>query len=867
MSFKHLSFIDLFSKENLVVEIPMLQRDYAYGRITETEKRTEFLKSIKGYLLSEHTNHELDFVYGTVTAPKGTNTLILLDGQQRITTLFLLHWYLALANNEFSQFRTLLLNGDKSKFTYNTRESSTDFCNAIVSLTKIIKDEEGNEKIENQEQEYFDLISSSGKISKKIRDEKWFYTHWNNDPTVLNMLNMLDDIAITFPIEECSGLYDKLNKSGKDSSITFNLLPLEKYGLTDELYIKMNSRGKPLTRFENLKSKILKLYDNQKQSNNYQQKLKEICNLEKKEYESLRDYVGLMIDTRWTDMFWNFWLEGNPSSDSKPLVDDLFLSFLINICIFYKVLYLMNGSLSMKRNGSEEEEIESLMDSRNNIPYETIISILQENDNYLLFNIIDILNLISERNDKQEWVLKTYFDSNVYYFNEKSAFKTIVEDYIANDRNYEDKVIFFAYIKYLLHFKPEKNDEKFIDWMRFVYDMCKNSYTLSNAVSTFSNCLAGVNYLCDQDIYKTLPGKDISNIVTLDVYQLEEEILKAKLFDNQKWKEAISNALSKLRYFEGQIHYELIDANNITETDKNDETKIGLFNTYVNKVSSIFNKNDGTTFEVDLIRALLSKGDYTTKHKSSYSLFMNGVGRDISWLRYHKADKTEENTMDKRIYLTKVLTDPDFDAIKPKESLDKIATKYNDGIPEWRKILIKYLLQIETPLVDSDYFKLGTMRLLRWNEANKNHCKHTEDDYEIDLISKLQITSRHAELFTYVLFLDNKNETILPFGKPSYHFQYSEDSQPYMCYGEYALSNENYFIEIRYKDSNQFELRFLNWDETEERVENITNATIIKNLQTNNFNISESNNYFSKNVSKADVMQEIRKFCNSLVKE
>ena len=62
MSFKHLSFIDLFTKENLVVEIPMLQRDYAYGRITEREKRTEFLRSIKTYLLSDNMNHELDFI-------------------------------------------------------------------------------------------------------------------------------------------------------------------------------------------------------------------------------------------------------------------------------------------------------------------------------------------------------------------------------------------------------------------------------------------------------------------------------------------------------------------------------------------------------------------------------------------------------------------------------------------------------------------------------------------------------------------------------------------------------------------------------------------------------------------------------------
>ena len=71
MSLKHLSFIDLFSKEDLTVEIPMLQRDYAYGRITESEKRKEFLKSIKGYLASDNRNHELDFVYGSVSEPKG----------------------------------------------------------------------------------------------------------------------------------------------------------------------------------------------------------------------------------------------------------------------------------------------------------------------------------------------------------------------------------------------------------------------------------------------------------------------------------------------------------------------------------------------------------------------------------------------------------------------------------------------------------------------------------------------------------------------------------------------------------------------------------------------------------------------------
>ena len=37
-------------------------------------------------------------------------------------------------------------------------------------------------------------------------------------------------------------------------AVTFHMIPLEDLGLTDDLYIKMNSRGKPLTEFENFKA-------------------------------------------------------------------------------------------------------------------------------------------------------------------------------------------------------------------------------------------------------------------------------------------------------------------------------------------------------------------------------------------------------------------------------------------------------------------------------------------------------------------------------------------------------------------------------------------------------------------------------------
>ena len=41
-----------------------------------------------------------------------------------------------------------------------------------------------------------------------------------------------------------------------DCPITFSFLELQRFGLGDELYIKMNSRGKPLSTFENFKAEF-----------------------------------------------------------------------------------------------------------------------------------------------------------------------------------------------------------------------------------------------------------------------------------------------------------------------------------------------------------------------------------------------------------------------------------------------------------------------------------------------------------------------------------------------------------------------------------------------------------------------------------
>ena len=118
------TFWELLS--NYKIEIPKIQRDYAQGRKDRgiASIVDKFLEDIKNSIInSEELN--LDFVYGNVEG----GMLVPLDGQQRLTTLFLIHWYIAAKENKLTDGvkKTLL------KFTYETRVSSEGFCKNLIS--------------------------------------------------------------------------------------------------------------------------------------------------------------------------------------------------------------------------------------------------------------------------------------------------------------------------------------------------------------------------------------------------------------------------------------------------------------------------------------------------------------------------------------------------------------------------------------------------------------------------------------------------------------------------------------------------------------------------------------------------------------
>ena len=209
------------------VEIPIIQRDYVQGRESnKVEKiREEFLNAILNALKDDKPLN-LDFIYGR--EEEKTKKFIPLDGQQRLTTLFLLHWYFVKKEGNHENEKFLRFENGDSRFTYETRATSREFCNKIID---------------------FEINFEGESISEQIKDSALFLDFWKKDPTIKSILKMIDAIHKKF--QKIENGFERLN------NISFQFFPMQNFNLTDDLYIKMNARGKSLTPFENFKAKFI----------------------------------------------------------------------------------------------------------------------------------------------------------------------------------------------------------------------------------------------------------------------------------------------------------------------------------------------------------------------------------------------------------------------------------------------------------------------------------------------------------------------------------------------------------------------------------------------------------------------------------
>lgn len=613
------SFWKLLNDKKIV--IPIIQRDYAQGREGKEFLRERFLGQLFDALKDDAKPLVLDFVYGSVEG----DTFYPLDGQQRLTTLWLLHWYLALCAGTLPEDKAVL-----ERFSYETRISSRTFCQKLCGITSYQPQKHGN-------------------IATFIRNQTWFYSAYEQDPTIQSMLRMLNgtDISdsnkmdITDGIEEYCIQAEELTKEkakelldrlkSEDAPICFYLLNMEDKNmpLTDDLYIKMNARGKVLTDFENFKVDLLK-------------KIDELPNKEwNPENGMSKESFSLLLDTRWTDLFWHY-------RSAECHIDEIYLNFLNRFFLNWYIARCNTDAtpeevtardfykqLSAAINGKNKDYRYQSISIYNQVLTRECIASLQT----CLNRLCDLYQNVEGGDNKQKLqaidaLFMPYWEEFAENGESDKANKifSFIPRYATDDNTntpvpitLKQQVVFHAICVYLTNCKEVETD-KLKDWVHFVWNMAENSNLDSeHAIRFFDTELNKLpkienNEAPDQasdNIIDYLAGIDEGQIKNgFGRRQLLEEIAKAKQIKQYGWKDKIHKA-EKAAFFKGAIAF--LFNNEKGETDWNN------FDTKWRTAKKLFDKGGVKADKiVDAMQTLYSYCDNWDSQFWRYATIFNG---------------------------------------------------------------------------------------------------------------------------------------------------------------------------------------------------------------------------------------------------
>lgn len=348
------NLLTLFSLNNLIV--PEMQREYVWGSLQNEDKIVKLLTDILpsdncsqcGFTHScEDKNIGFLYSYKPTYARMENNRFqdeYLIDGQQRITTVFLLLIVCAVREKRVKDFISICrFDSDSSSlcFQYKVRDLTSHF---IFQLLKRICEWSDSSSKAN---DFFSFLDT------KKEYPTWILHDYCNDSTVRNMLNALHIIRNTLE-DECyrhNKYFDYLL-----CHIRFWHFKTDVTSQGEELYITMNARGEQLVKNETLKAELFKNKDQVKWGRKWEM---------------------------WQDFFWQY--KDKNAVDAGPGLD----SYLN--CIFELERYII------KRTVSQRSKINWTIEEDRSSKYEPKLSI----------DIVDIyidalLHLVSLLNDKEK---------------------------------------------------------------------------------------------------------------------------------------------------------------------------------------------------------------------------------------------------------------------------------------------------------------------------------------------------------------------------------------------------------------------------------------------------------------------------------
>lgn len=559
-----------------IIYVPEFQRNYLQGDDSNESikyKRDRLLDDIFNCIESQSKSINLGFIYGRVEESYKGKLFYPYDGQQRLTTLYFLYLLIYFKFNKYDEIDSI-----KEKLSYQTRISTNRFIESFLSW---ILDSKEKDNI------YNDFWNKDGKDLKGfIMSQDWFMmTEWNYDVSIINMLSIIVEISrrINENLGDKTGIVNFIDKD-ENNPFQFDFIYVDDISKSDDLYIKINARGKALSPFENLKSDIDKYW---------------------------KDEDKTKLDAEWTEYVWNQ-LDVNDKNKEKSF-DNSFYNLLSNIFYLQYLVGLDQNNLNDKilieienkyKKGIVDKEwitpelchvscpmISSFLDAMIG-PFKSIKDKQIESVNRKIFGLGDYQN----NNGQNKIERADLFEIFVYYYSVSSMFKR-------NDMEFTDK-------RNLLN-EIETVTNRIIENQRPYLDSPTNLVKALQSVKALID-----NSIKSHGVYKFFLSIDNGTKESirkgLMKEQVEEEILKAKLIDKDSRYVALFNkGYSELKN-KGQLGFVfyLIKNNKSLSKIGIEDVSYESFEKTLNQIISIQNFIIGefTNYEL-LLRAILAKAN------------------------------------------------------------------------------------------------------------------------------------------------------------------------------------------------------------------------------------------------------------------
>lgn len=766
------------------IQIPLLQRDYVQGGRKDVIE--PFLEKLISAIKEESIQVNLNYIYGY----DKENWFVPIDGQQRLITLWLLHLYIYA--NKTADFSV--------KLKFESREFADNFCEQLsTNLCNILKEDIGNS------------------LKEKIIDSSWFVSGWLYDATVNNMLSTLDLI------------HKKIGGANIDNAythnITFDFLNM-KDRLDDDVYVKMNGRGRPLSYFENLKSWM-----------------DEHVKKEFGEDDEFTKNWRTKMDNEWTDLFWD---NRNKKQGHPEEIDDEQQRFLYSMLLLFWKKHELDFLNSLEK---DEERI-----TKSN--YILFLNEWGKEDNEKLSEDSAIEDIrkktFSLLQDGEKliplyWIEKTkIFDKNVFHFvkegldslnknkdsinnkNCKSYNDIICAIYLDSEMSYLYQIAFkeATYKKtlpllYAIIKTPDnyKNEKKFYQWLRLWKNLILNSNIESEDIGNSCYTIENISQKVDSNnLYEVVSNLKWERGFGFNENQFNEEIAKAKQIlngeprsDGKSWEEIIIEA-ENYAFFKGAIRFLFQDAEGkVTEDSwKNFDTKWANAQKY-------FDENGVKTKyqnEAILLRCYIAEfknwgefWDYTfdnepntwkqllisKRYKANHNVLINNKEGKYDFLKFEpsletftEGYKTLQESVQKELVATNILVNISESSVmlhwrynnyclypyrtKSQRNIYVIANPRNVLLS---KLIKKKIIISEQHLDDSDFF-WGWDINFQYNNINFQW-------YRTDFIYLMKTD------FKYLVKTDNTNKVIKNDNE-------SEDLKKYYCFDATNISSSDEFL-------------------------------------------------------------------------